>query len=50
MSDHAYLYFSLWFIVTCWLIWDAKRTNAQLHERGQDLMRDIARFLGTDRR
>lgn len=48
--DHFYFYITLWFLVTCWLIWDSKRTNALLHERHQTLLREIARYLGTDRR
>jgi hypothetical protein len=48
--DHAYIYYTLWTLVTVWLIWDAKRTNALQHARTQELLREIARFLGTDRR
>lgn len=48
--SHELFYFTLWFLVTCWLVWDVKRSNAQMHERSQAIMRDIARFLGTDRR
>ena len=50
LMDHFYFYLTLWFLVTCWLIWDSKRTNALLHERHQTLLREIARYLGTDRR
>ena len=50
MSDHVYLYFTLWFIFACLALWQSKRENAQMHERTQQILRDIARFLGTDRR
>lgn len=38
------------FVIFGALLWDMKRENRRAHHRSQEIMRDIARFLGTDRR
>jgi hypothetical protein len=32
------------------ILWDMHRTNVRAHIRTQEILDDIARFLGTDRR
>ena len=32
------------------MLWDMHRLNVRAHARSQEILRDIARFLGTDRR
>lgn len=32
------------------MVWSMHRTNVQAHVHTQEILRDIARFLGTDRR
>jgi hypothetical protein len=39
----------LFFAVLGALVWQAHVFNTRAHERSQAIMRDIARFLGTDR-
>ncbi|MGH7752055.1 MAG: hypothetical protein ACREN5_04500 [Gemmatimonadales bacterium] len=44
------IYYSLWTIVTVFLLWNVHTTNKAAHAHTQEMLRDIARFLGTERR
>ena len=47
------LYFTLWFMVTVWTIWDVRRNHTVMQqslERIEQAARDISAFLGTGRR
>ena len=44
------VFYTLLLLVIVALIWDTQRQNRKAHIRTQEILRDIARFLGTDRR
>lgn len=37
------------FVILGVLVWQAHAFNTRAHHRSQEILRDIARFLGTDR-
>ena len=49
-SQFLAIFSTLLLFVIIALLWDTHRQNRAYHERSQQIMRDIARFLGTDRR
>lgn len=51
MDYHLLAVFYTWlFLLVIALIWDSNRHNRTSHAHTQEIVRDIARFLGTDRR
>ncbi len=50
---HEVLYFTLWLMVTVATLWDIRRTQRYMRaseERMEQAAREIAQFLGSDRR
>jgi hypothetical protein len=50
---HDTILFTLWFLVTVGMLWSIRDQNAKTHailREVQQASKDIARFLGTDRR
>jgi hypothetical protein len=37
------------FVILGAMLWEMHRTNVRAHARSQEILRDIARFLGTHR-
>jgi hypothetical protein len=51
--DHAYIYYTLWTLVTIGMLWSIRDQNAKTHailNHIAEIARDMAQFLGTDRR